>query len=66
MKLRIEGNSIRLRLKKSEMDLFAKNKKVEDVLNIATSNLVYVLEITSKTEISSQFLNNKLKSLYKY
>ena len=61
MKLRIEGNSIRMRLRKSEIELFEKNKTVNDALNLGNSIFVYSIEMSKKNEITSQLSSQELK-----
>jgi hypothetical protein len=49
MKLRIEGNTLRLRLRKSEVAQLAKNGRVADHTQFPNGKLEYVLEL--KTNI---------------
>jgi hypothetical protein len=67
MKLRIKGNSARLRLTKSEVELFAKKGLVEEISEFGAGEdqrFVYALE-SSKTAESARavFENNRLSIL---
>jgi hypothetical protein len=46
MKLRIKGNSIRLRLLKSEVEKFAQDGHISDRTSFGTSELLYTLAIS--------------------
>ncbi len=50
MKLRIQGNSLRLRLNQAEVAQFSKTGFVEDVTNFPGAPLTYSLESFSKLE----------------
>ncbi len=59
MKIRIKGNSIRLRLTKTEVDTFAKEGRYEETTNFANKQLTYVLEAkTGISELEAQYLEN--------
>ncbi len=63
MKLRIQGNSLRLRLSEAEVTQFADEGQVEE--NIAfspdeTNALRYILQQTSNKEVSVQFTSNTI------
>ena len=61
MKLRIKGNSIRLRLSKSEVTTFGIEKFVKDKIQFADSELEYLLNTTDiNSEISATFSTNKI------
>ena len=63
MKLRIHENSIRLRLKPSEVETFRRTGKVEDTLWFGAGiYLVYGLKASSKTEVlETVFAENRLR-----
>jgi hypothetical protein len=44
MKLRIKGNSVRMRLSKSELDLFASQGWLEEKIEFGSASLTYRLE----------------------
>jgi hypothetical protein len=51
MKLRIYGNSLRLRLSRTDMQVFARNGSIQDAVQFALdSPLSYTLESTSSVE----------------
>lgn len=51
MKLRIQGHSVRIRLKQSEMTLFGDEGRVEDRVDLGPSSaLVYVIETRTGAE----------------
>ncbi len=63
MKLRIRGNSIRLRLTKSEVEAFASDGFVKEVVDFGkqeNANFVYVLEKSSLENIKASFDDGKL------
>lgn len=61
MKLRINGNSIRLRLAKSEIDTFKTNGMVKDQIQFGTSTLTYILEVVDLTAVSAEFDFNTIR-----
>ena len=65
MKLRIQGNSLRLRLNQSEVSQFSKTGYVEDAVQFAPgSSLSYTLEsISSLTAAKAAFANGSLRIL---
>lgn len=50
MKLRIKGNSIRLRLSQTEIDEFAKEGTVSDSIRFPNGQLIYVLQRAENEE----------------
>jgi len=63
MKLRIRGNSIRLRLSRTEVAQFAQTGNVEDAVEFAPAQqgLIYRIHTTSESEaMSATFANNCL------
>ena len=56
MKLRIKGNSIRIRLTKSEVDYFGSTGYLEEKTEFGNSELVYALQTKANiSEISTNF-----------
>ena len=55
MKLRIRGNSIRLRLTKGEVERFANGEPVEEIIDLAPTKFVYELCIGKAETISASF-----------
>ena len=56
MKLRIKGNSIRIRLTKSEVDYFGSTGYLEEKTEFGNSELVYALQTKANiSEISANF-----------
>lgn len=56
MKLRIKGNSIRIRLTKSELDYFGSTGYLEEKTEFGNSELVYALQTKANiSEISANF-----------
>ena len=65
MKIRIRGNSIRLRLTQTEIDTFAKVGIVTDTLDFGNgTKLLYTLEKTDKSSLSSVFENNTIRTFF--
>lgn len=65
MKIRIRGNSIRLRLTQSEIDEFAKSGIVKDTLDFGNgTQLHYTLEKTDQSDLSSKFENNIIRTFF--
>lgn len=62
MKLRCTTNSIRIRLRKSELQLLAKEKRVEEKIQFGEAvTLVFALSIQKKAAaVSATFNDNKL------
>ncbi|QNF33414.1 hypothetical protein HUW51_12035 [Adhaeribacter swui] len=61
MKLRIQGNSLRLRLSEAEVTQFADTGQVEETITFSpdtTNALRYLLQQTSDKEVSVRFTNN--------
>ena len=64
MKLRIKGNSIRLRLLRSEVDRFAAERKISEELGFGASALRYSLQMSPEAEsIEARFANNEIEVL---
>jgi hypothetical protein len=58
MKIRIKGNSIRIRLTKSEVDRFGKEGFIEEHTQFGTSKLSYCLKQKTQESMSATFENN--------
>ena len=61
MKLRIKGNSLRIRLTKSEVSKLAEADYLEDQTSFLYNRLVYALQkATDASALSATFENNKI------
>lgn len=62
MKMRVRGNSLRLRLTKSEVSRFAVNGAVEEIIDFgAGQTLIYALESKAGIETTkAEFANNRI------
>lgn len=63
MKLRIKGNSIRLRLTQAEVQEFQEQGVVEEVVkfgNTDSNKVHYLIQISSGNEISAMYESNKM------
>ena len=60
MKLRILGNTLRLRLKKSEIDEFAKEGKIENIVDFGETSFKYTLKASTRKSISALFVENEI------
>ena len=58
MKLRIKGNSLRMRLSQSEVDILASTGSVMDVINFGQAKLTYQLTLAKSNEISAVYHDN--------
>jgi len=64
MKLRIKGNSIRLRLLKSEVEKFAANGRISDETSFGANALRYALAMSNDVEsIVGKFEGNEITIL---
>ena len=62
MKLRIKGNSIRLRLSQREVSDFARNARVEDSISFGNRKLTYALiKLNQAKEILASFENDRIE-----
>ncbi|HEX8736956.1 MAG TPA: hypothetical protein VF721_16615 [Pyrinomonadaceae bacterium] len=62
MKLRIKGNSIRLRLSQREVSAFARNARVEDSISFGNRKLTYALiKLNRAKEIQASFENDRIE-----
>lgn len=60
MKLRMRGDSIRLRLTKSEVALFGETGHLEEAVPFPSGELRYVLERSSDTTFTADFIHGTL------
>jgi hypothetical protein len=60
MKIRIRGNSVRIRLSKSEVAQFAKEGYVEERTEFANSSLVYTVKSSEGETLSADFNNGNI------
>jgi hypothetical protein len=63
MKLRIKGNSIRLRLTQNEIQEFQEKGMVKEVVkfgNSSESEMHYIIQKTDKSEVDATFDSNKM------
>lgn len=58
MKLRIKGNSIRLRVTKSEIDQFATGASITETTSFGNTKLTYMLKQSDSDTISARFEND--------
>jgi len=60
MKIRIRGNSVRVRLSKSEVALFVREGYVEERTEFASGTLVYAVKTSQGNTLSADFSNGNL------
>lgn len=61
MKIRIKGNSVRIRLTRSEVEKFGKEGYLEESTSFINGTLKYALQISQDTdELSADMLNNNI------
>lgn len=60
MKIRILGNSLRLRLKKSELAIFAEDGKISDKIVFGENEIIYSLKVSNERAIHSYFIDNEI------
>ena len=60
MKLRIRGNSLRLRLSRGEVTQLAANGRVEDAIAFGPSKLTYVLATSDVDHIGATYEANRI------
>jgi hypothetical protein len=61
MKLRIKGNSIRLRLLRSEVEQFAAERVISDEIRFGSNVLRYTVAMSPSSEsISAEFADNEI------
>jgi hypothetical protein len=61
MKIRIKGNSIRIRLTRTEVDNFGKFGVLEEATEFGDAKLIYAIEsISTIDELQASFANNRI------
>lgn len=60
MKIRIKGNSLRYRLTRSEVELFAVEGYIEQEINFGAAQLTYSLQKTTTGGLKAVFENNNI------
>ncbi len=60
MKLRIKGNTLRLRLTKSEVDYFGNTLFIEEKTSFGSNVFSYSLKVNDQEKLSASFENNTL------
>jgi len=60
MKIRIKGNSLRYRLTKKDVELFAQHGYLEETIDFGNQALVYALQQNKFNNLSAIFENNKI------
>ena len=61
MKIRIKGNSIRIRLSRPEVDSFGENGYLEERTQFGNSTFIYVLQSKDSAEhLSADFIDGKI------
>ena len=60
MKVRIKGNSVRMRLSKSEVEAFAKEGYVEERTEFVNSTLIYSVKTTDAETLSADYTSGAL------
>lgn len=60
MKVRIKGNSVRMRLSKSEVEAFAKEGYVEERTEFVNSTLIYSVKTTDAETLSADYTSGNL------
>lgn len=61
MKIRIKDNSVRLRLTKSEIDEFKRNKQVSAETNFGSTRLIYKIQVEpNNNSLTADFHNNTI------
>jgi hypothetical protein len=61
MKIRIKGNSIRIRLTQTEVNIFGKEGYLEEATEFLENKLVYAIQSTNEvSELTANLLNNKI------
>lgn len=55
MKIRIKGNSLRLRLTQSEVDKFSSEGRVSDSIQFGDKQLIYALQAEARNDVVANF-----------
>ncbi|MFN4082970.1 MAG: DUF7009 family protein [Bacteroidia bacterium] len=64
MKIRIKGNSVRLRLTKPEVDTFKQTGVVAKAINFGSTQMHYKLQVTNSNEQLTADYNNNTITVY--
>lgn len=60
MKLRIKGNSVRIRLSKTEVATFGEKGYVEEQTRFGNAVFTYALQVTNHCDMTADFADNKI------
>lgn len=60
MKIRIRGNSVRLRLTKTEVEQFGTEGYIEERTQFIHASLTYALKVTEDAEMTAELKDNKV------
>lgn len=60
MKLRIKGNSLRLRLTRSEVAQLAETGLVEELTNFGSSHLIYAIKTAQQDQLTAGFSDGRI------
>jgi hypothetical protein len=60
MKLRIKGNSVRLRLTRSEVAQLANTGLVEELTNFGSGYLIYAIKTAEQDQLSASFTDGRI------
>jgi hypothetical protein len=60
MKIRIKGNSIRLRLSKSEVEYFGAHGLLEERTQAGSNDFIYALIASDAPSVRAEFINGKM------
>ena len=61
MKLRIKGNTLRLRLSQSEVEAFKENGLVKEHIEFGSTTLTYLLELVEGVEVTAIYELNTIR-----
>ena len=61
MKLRIQGNTLRLRLSKTDVDTFAENGLVKEHIEFGPNSLTYLIETASGNKVTALYEMNTIR-----
>jgi hypothetical protein len=63
MKIRIKGNSLRYRLTRTDIDRFATEGYLEELISFGDKTLVYAIQSYNEDELTADFKENKITLL---
>lgn len=63
MKIRIKGNSVRIRLNRPEVDAFSESEYIEEKTEFGTGTFIYALQQGGKDTLTATFSGNKITML---